>query len=566
MIQISLIILTLLGMIKAVFVSLDIDESYAVAQAFRLVSGDKLLYDMWEPHQLSAFLPAIFLYPFVKITGSTGGSVIFLRIVGILIHTAVGLFLYGTVSEKTGKKAAFLILCFHLNFLPKWVSMPEFELMHYWSLLMIFLLLYRFENKGKIYLPVLAGIFYVISGLCYPTMVLVYPVFLAALLRKKEIRKGALAFTIGALVPAIGFIGAVLTYLSPDKLKEFVGYIFLDASHTTETGLIRFKKYMAQLKLQGLDVLIALLIAAVIVTVISILFSLRKKKKISIYNIIVSSVFAGAAVLGIRALYEFLFANQNQFVLQIRYPLCLAGFILLAAGAKKIAGAEFWYGILPALISLPAILTITNMDTNTAYAKLMPGIVAGFVLAAGIVKGKAEEDRDLQLNKITVLCAASTFLLCFMICKLLLIRVTGCLPVTIKARMTRIAEGPARGIYVTEEPGNFWNENYPAIKAAVRPDQNVLYVGAEQLFYMTFCNHTPAPSVQGTATYNEMYEKYYEAFPEKMPDVIVLDDTFHDQSVYQYLPDNAFIFDWIDKVMPNRKEESAGVYRILIKE
>ena len=51
-----------------------------------------------------------------------------------------------------------------------------------------------------------------------------------------------------------------------------------------------------------------------------------------------------------------------------------------------------------------------------------------------------------------------------------------------------------------------------------------------------------------------------------MPDVIVLDDTFHDQSVYQYLPDNAFIFDWIDKVMPNRKEESAGVYRILIKE
>ena len=32
-------------MVKAVFVSLDIDESYAVAAAYRLVTGDKLLYE-----------------------------------------------------------------------------------------------------------------------------------------------------------------------------------------------------------------------------------------------------------------------------------------------------------------------------------------------------------------------------------------------------------------------------------------------------------------------------------------------------------------------------------------
>ena len=62
---IVLALLTLIGIVKALFVSIDVDESYAVAQAYRLVTGDKLMYDMWEPHQFSAFLPAIFLYRFL---------------------------------------------------------------------------------------------------------------------------------------------------------------------------------------------------------------------------------------------------------------------------------------------------------------------------------------------------------------------------------------------------------------------------------------------------------------------------------------------------------------------
>ena len=141
-IQISLLLLTIAGMVKAVFVSLDIDESYAVSEAYRLISGDKLLYDMWEPHQFSALIPALFLFPFVKLAGSTAYSVIYLRIIGTLLHLAVGFFLYRTTKEEAGGKAAFLLTVFHLNFLSKWVAMPEFELMHYWCMILIFLLLY----------------------------------------------------------------------------------------------------------------------------------------------------------------------------------------------------------------------------------------------------------------------------------------------------------------------------------------------------------------------------------------------------------------------------------------
>ena len=58
---VAIIGFTLLGYIKGIFISSDIDESYALAQSYRLATGDKLFLHMWEPHQLSAFLSAIFI-------------------------------------------------------------------------------------------------------------------------------------------------------------------------------------------------------------------------------------------------------------------------------------------------------------------------------------------------------------------------------------------------------------------------------------------------------------------------------------------------------------------------
>ena len=85
--------ITFLGLIKTIFISWDIDEGYAVAQAYRLVQGDKLLLDMWEPHQLSAYLPAFFMKIFIYVTGSTDYIVIYLRVIGIIIHAALGFWL-----------------------------------------------------------------------------------------------------------------------------------------------------------------------------------------------------------------------------------------------------------------------------------------------------------------------------------------------------------------------------------------------------------------------------------------------------------------------------------------
>ena len=107
--------LTLLSFIKAILISLDIDESYATALGYRLASGDKLLRDMWDPHQFSAFLAAFFTAPYIWIRGNTDYLVIYLRLAGILIHSLFGFALCKQLSKGGKKFFAFFITILHLN-------------------------------------------------------------------------------------------------------------------------------------------------------------------------------------------------------------------------------------------------------------------------------------------------------------------------------------------------------------------------------------------------------------------------------------------------------------------
>ena len=71
---------TLLAAVKSIFISLDIDECYALAVSYRLATGERFFMDLWESHQLGSFLLAPFFKIFLCLTGSTDYVVIFCRI------------------------------------------------------------------------------------------------------------------------------------------------------------------------------------------------------------------------------------------------------------------------------------------------------------------------------------------------------------------------------------------------------------------------------------------------------------------------------------------------------
>ena len=77
----ALALLCAAALLRSVLTGLEIDEAYTLSLAHRLISGDRLFADMWEPHQLSALPPAALLALYMAVAGTTTGAVLFFRLV-----------------------------------------------------------------------------------------------------------------------------------------------------------------------------------------------------------------------------------------------------------------------------------------------------------------------------------------------------------------------------------------------------------------------------------------------------------------------------------------------------
>ncbi len=176
---IFMLVFSLLGTIKMILIGSDVDEQYAVAMAYRMVRGDRMFMEMWEPHQTSGFLAAIFVKLFLMVTGSVDYLVIYLRVVGVLIQFAISVCLYHAMRKVFHRDVALCMAFFLYNTISKNTPMPEFTNMLLWFSVMTFLCLMRFvldAEHSKLWLAA-AGISSSLLVLSYPTsIVAVLPV------------------------------------------------------------------------------------------------------------------------------------------------------------------------------------------------------------------------------------------------------------------------------------------------------------------------------------------------------------------------------------------------------
>lgn len=548
MMKIVMIGLTALALIKSIWVSLDIDESYAVALGYRLVRGDRLIKDMWEPHQFSAFLAAFFEAPFIWIRGNADYLVVYLRITGILIHVALGVVLYRTLVKNMDRFFAFAVMIVHINFLPKWIQMPEFELMHYWCLLSIFIVLYAYytgRGTGR-FLPVLGGCLYVCCILCYPTMFLLYPFYVLAMCllerqycgaRGKKVWKSCCLFTMGSFLSGAAFLVYLFSYMSFDELRRYISYIFLDASHGTYTMSEKWAFYLEQLQEQwkGNNLLPAFGIVFAIYLIYWIVSN--RHGQIGGGNCLclptlIAALLLGGLLMQMQAVYGFLFEDKNQFFMQIRYMAILLPAMILGIRYHRHMSLWLYLCVIPGFLSVAAVLFVTNMDTNVTYAKAFLGVLGSLLIFYQYGK---ENIKDVFWKKfITILyrALAGALLVGSWVCRLVLIRVSGCLPVTVLAPMERMEEGPAKGIFVLADTAEIWNDNYRKLSNVIDKEDKVLYIGAENLVYVGMDALLSTPSTQGTTVYNEMFLYYYEEHPDRIPDVVVFDKTYAEDPVY----------------------------------
>lgn len=597
LIELFMILLTLLSFLKGIWVSLDIDESYAVAVGYRMARGDWMIRDMWEPHQFSGFLTALLTAPYVWIRGNTDYLVIYLRIAGILIHTGLGLALYRQLKKELNRFFAFGIMILHLNFLPKWVQMPEFELMHYWCLLGIFLVLHAYftHEKPRMFLPFAGGCLLVCSMLCYPTMILLYPFYILAvcILEKqcfaahgKAFWKSSFFFTLGAFLSGAVFLAFLFSYMSPDEFKRCISYLFMDTSHGVYTMGEKWTFYLEQVQVQLRAYSRYLFAATGVILAICLVYRIffsknllsadapaQRKNHLPTANLLpaITAIFVLTGILmqG-KAIYSFLFEDKNQFFFQIRYMAFLLPAILLGICRFRKMAVWLFLCVIPGLVSVIAVLFVTNMDTNVTYAKAFWAVPGSLIILELYRKEIMESSFWGKIFPVLQYAAGTALLAGLLVCRLLLLRVSGCLPVTIMAPLEKMENGPEKGIWVLADTAAVWNDNYRELEKYITEEDKVLYIGAENLIYAKMEALPATPSTQGTTVYNEMFLYYYEEHPDRIPNVIIYDKTFGENPAYAlsyaFSLQNPVLFQWIEENYGNAQKIETEYMILLRKE
>lgn len=569
-----LLVFSVCAVIKTIFVSLDIDESYALAVGYRLATGERLFLDLWESHQLGGVFLAPFMWLYMEIAGTTDYIVIYARVIGTLIHILTGICLYNT-AVKIGKiKRIFSLLLFflHLNFLPKWVQCPEFELQQYWFVLLIFLCFYRCYRGGgrKWGYLLVSGVLLAAQMFSYPTLILLYPLYVLGIFRcgreetGKEKIGQCILLTAGSVISGISFIGYLFTYLTPKKFWEYIGYIFQDESHTLVSTGVKWKIFGGQF----LEILLPVFVISAIAAAVGGLFSYLKEKELDkrerCQDVVYLAAMISLFVFGLLQAAGCLLGDENQFFMVWRFfALSLLGILVSLIDRSEENRICLWFGILPGFVTLLSVLIMTNMDVNTSMAKMYIGVIAIVWMLGKRYEAQEEELRmpvstrgtvkvwnvkkTIWWEKGLLWAGIFTFIVGLLVCKLVQMRVSGCMEVTVLAPLKRVEAGPAKNIYMVENTQIVLQDDYQVLTKELSAKDKLLYIGSENIVYLWTKAQVATPSTQGTNAYNEMFIHYYEEHPEKMPTVIAVDKELGENPAYYDSPQNHIIYEWMEQ-------------------
>ena len=233
--KILLISLSVLASLKMLFFAVGMDEEYQVVMSYRNAIGDKLFLNMWEPHQSSAFLCTLLMRPYLKLFGTTG-IILYLRLCGTLLHLGVSICLFRILKGFVGKKYAWLLALLYYNIIPKQIILPEFGIMQVWCFTLLSLFLIQYYTKGrKCRYLALSSAALALNVLSYPSCVMLFPFVLLALARLsgKQRWRDMGIFTLGCGICAAAYLGTLLYTAPPGRLLETLGYILKgDITHT----------------------------------------------------------------------------------------------------------------------------------------------------------------------------------------------------------------------------------------------------------------------------------------------------------------------------------------------
>ena len=540
--------------VKLLFVGFGADEEYQLVLAYRLAKGDMLFREVWDTLQTSAFYGQFLTWVFASVTHGTTGLLLFLRFCGILTQATVAAVLFVTLRKHVSGESAFYVSVVYFCAFTKLLATPEFSNLQSWSLTLLLCCLWRAKDALEAGKKKAVSVWIVASALCYCITVLssfcviLIPVIAVLLVRlgKKE-EKGTLRWNLWfwgtCAICGAAYLLMLLCVDGADALMAGIrGILGGDDTHATGVLLSGNSKLLAY----GKDlVIVALALAA----------ALGLAWVISRFLRVICPRVLFLLLSLLVPLFLWFVMGFGYDGLKLYFPaLALLG--VSTCFDKKKNDEEMLIPLFGIWIGIGAflnVLIISNVDLITNLTFLSGAAVWGLVLLVRFFEdGKNEGATRLVLfaTLVTVLIGS--------------VYTLGSGPagnnlVQLFRNRGKIQEGPAKGTYVSREIAGAYNENCRMMKGLVKEGSSVLLVTnffhneSLTLLYMMNDVKISHYSVNSTMTYGDKLFEYWERFPDRKPECIIIngDSCFYED------------FLWTQKLLETYGEmEETKVYNV----
>ena len=511
---------SLVVMARSAFVGLEIDEEYALSLGYRLVSGDRLFYSMWEPHQLSSLPAAALLAVFIGITGGTTGVLVFFRLVVLVCKAGMSYVFYREFRRDLGRPAALLAALVLFAFVPKWFLGPDYTGQQFHWTLAAFLCLHHYVTRGcrQLWLVPLGAVCACFGYLAFPQSAAAFAVLWVGMLilgtRCGEPKaRGAWVLLGSCAVCGAAFLVYALSGVgfSISLLLDRLTLILHDPQYNFTTA-----ERMALLAGQALTVARSLLWPLLASAALSAALYLIKRQPITAGRLL--NFWAALATVQclLRAVKDGSL-DERQFVPVV----VLAGAWAFWQGRGQPGNAElFWLGYLPGLAAYAMILRSTLLGLAPTFMYLTWPAVCGMLALVN----HADDAKARRAEGMLCLAAMLAFLL---VCRVWCVQTTGWKAADVTdTPLVRITTGPAKGIYADAKAADMQE----CLCEALQPyaGQPILQAIGEQhglgfLMADGTLQVAQASVISGTDS-DPRFEQYYADVPDKKPRVILYDD------------------------------------------
>ena len=519
-----LFIAALLVNIKGIFTDYNIDSGYAIATSYRQLLGDKMISDMWEPHQTSAFLCTFLMWIYTSVTHTTTGLVIFLHTAGVIIKAGLTSLVYYTLKPFVGYVPLTLMCIFFFTVTPKGMVLPEFSNMQLWFSLCLFCCLIRHfeatEHKRNLFL---SGLFLCLTIISYPSCIIMYfAVVLLIMIYSSSKWIDILFISLECLSFGILYIGYFVRGMGWSTFILNCSYIIAGDTSHSDGYLSKFAGYGEEIFYFG----IIFLVLTVISFIISKLFH---KNMLPIFFILVF-------------LCDFLKTITSTTSYFERFPIYIPILFFSAFTIKKCNATEkkiYTIGMLLSLSCFVATLLLTNLSfVGSSFYLILCLMVALIPITKYLEELFCGHKTTTYIGLFIFL--ALTILHCGYAVKCMGGQKTNILHIG-----NIVKSGPALGIFSEYMGPHIMNTTINEMQEYISPGDNVFIVSAETLdplMYLYQDNLTiSCASTICTPTYNEKLLRYWELHPDKYPDVVMVECWYGDERV-----GNTWFIDWLN--------------------